>query len=74
MSLKGKVAIVTGAGSGIGRACAIRLARDGADVAVWDINPTSAKETAIIAGSDGHEDAGYVTGQTLSVNGGRDLQ
>jgi NAD(P)-dependent dehydrogenase (short-subunit alcohol dehydrogenase family) len=45
MSLKGKVAIVTGAGSGIGRACGIRLAKDGSDVAVWDTDPAGAEET-----------------------------
>ena len=36
--LKGKVAIVTGAGSGIGKALALRLAQDGAAVVVPDIN------------------------------------
>jgi meso-butanediol dehydrogenase/(S,S)-butanediol dehydrogenase/diacetyl reductase len=46
MSIEGKVAIVTGAGRGIGRAIAMRLAADGADVAVNDINADSAKAVA----------------------------
>ncbi len=37
-NLSGKVAIVTGAGQGQGRAVAVRLARDGATVIVVDIN------------------------------------
>ena len=45
-SLKGRVAVVTGAGSGIGRAIAIRLAEDTAKVAIWDLNPAGAEETA----------------------------
>jgi 2-hydroxycyclohexanecarboxyl-CoA dehydrogenase len=45
MSLNGKVAVVTGSGSGIGRACAIKLAQDGAAVAVWDLNGKGAEET-----------------------------
>ena len=40
-----KTAIVTGAGSGIGRAIAVRLAAEGAHVGVFDINPQSAAET-----------------------------
>jgi 2-hydroxycyclohexanecarboxyl-CoA dehydrogenase len=45
-SLNGRVAVVTGAGSGIGRAIAIRLAEDTAKIAIWDINFEGAEETA----------------------------
>jgi len=44
--LDGKVAVVTGAGSGIGRAAALLFAGQGAAVAVLDLNPGAAKETA----------------------------
>lgn len=44
--LDGKVAIVTGSGRGIGRAIALRLARDGADVLTSDVDGATAEETA----------------------------
>jgi meso-butanediol dehydrogenase / (S,S)-butanediol dehydrogenase / diacetyl reductase len=45
MRLKEKVVIVTGAGSGIGRASAVEFAREGARVVVADINAAGALET-----------------------------
>ena len=45
MLLKGKSGIVTGAGTGIGRACAIRFVREGAGIALIDISGDKLAET-----------------------------
>lgn len=52
---KGKVAIVTGSGQGIGKGIAQRLAREGASVVIAEYNPETAAETA----------------QEIEANGGR---
>ena len=46
MKLKDRIVVVTGAGSGIGRACAIESAKEGAQVIAADINLEGAEETA----------------------------
>ncbi len=55
MSLTGKVAVITGAASGIGRACAVRLAQDGADIGITDLNEEGLKETASLVEGEGRK-------------------
>ncbi|MFB3920880.1 MAG: SDR family NAD(P)-dependent oxidoreductase [Terriglobia bacterium] len=45
MKLKNRVAVITGAGGGIGRACALEFAREGARVVIADINRAGAEDT-----------------------------
>jgi len=53
MELSDQVALVTGAGQGIGKAAALALAAAGANVAVSDINAASLKETAAAVAATG---------------------
>ena len=52
-SFKNKVAAITGAGSGIGRALAQALARDGAELAISDIHAARVEETAALLRAQG---------------------
>src|SRR3954471_9653200 len=51
--LRGRAAAVTGAGSGIGRALAVRLAREGVRLALADIDADALAETERALGPDG---------------------
>lgn len=59
MRLKNKVALITGASSGIGREAAILFAREGAKVVAVDINDESGEETAELIRKAGRE-AAYI--------------
>ena len=68
MRLRDNVAIITGAGQGIGQATAIKFAREGAKVAVCDINEASVEGTVDLVLDDGGEAMGFVVDVTEKAN------
>lgn len=68
--LHGKVAFVTGAGSGIGRAMAVRLGSEGAAVMCTDLDETAARDTASVV-ADG---ATATAALRLDVTSGADVR
>jgi NAD(P)-dependent dehydrogenase (short-subunit alcohol dehydrogenase family) len=85
MRLSGKVAIITGAGAGIGRAAALLFAREGAKVVIADCDSESGAETVGIIREDGGEatfvqvdvskaaDAERMAGKTVETYGKLDI-
>lgn len=67
--VEGKVALVTGAGAGIGRATALKFAEEGAKVVVSDVDAEGGEETAAMIGKNGGE-AVFVKADVAS---GRDV-
>ena len=72
MRLDDKVAVITGAGRGIGRATAVRFAREGAAVIVNDVDADPAEETATLVKESGGE-AQVSTENTVDLEAARRL-
>jgi NAD(P)-dependent dehydrogenase (short-subunit alcohol dehydrogenase family) len=67
LSPSGRVAVVTGAGAGLGRAIAATFAEFGARVAIWERDAETAESAAAAAGwyhADGHYALGPMSGST----------
>jgi NAD(P)-dependent dehydrogenase (short-subunit alcohol dehydrogenase family) len=68
MRLQGKVALITGAGSGIGREAALRFAKEGARIVVVDVNDSAGNETV----EQLHHEGGRATFVHADVSHGAD--
>jgi meso-butanediol dehydrogenase / (S,S)-butanediol dehydrogenase / diacetyl reductase len=64
MELKGQIAIVTGGGRGIGRAIALELGRQGADIVIAELDQAGAKRTAEEVGALGRRSLATTTDVT----------
>jgi NAD(P)-dependent dehydrogenase (short-subunit alcohol dehydrogenase family) len=69
MRLNDRVALITGAGSGQGRAAAVLFAREGARLALCDVDGDGLAETAALVGDEG----GKCITATVSVTSSRDV-
>ena len=65
--LDGKVAIITGGGSGIGRAAALTFLRESARVVIGDLNEAGLAETVALARAQGHADRLAALGGDVSA-------
>lgn len=72
MKLRGKVAVITGAGSGMGRAGALLFAQEGAQILVADRDEAAARETAELVRSKGGE-ASFVVADVTTVEGNESI-
>lgn len=72
MQIDGRIAIVTGAGQGIGRAIALRLAQAGASLVIGDLNPQTAQEVAQEIKSMGRQ-AVHLVADVTKVDGAQAL-
>ena len=59
MDISDKTVVVTGAGRGIGRAIALKLARHGADIALFDLNADDLAETSALCAAQSVQARGY---------------
>jgi NAD(P)-dependent dehydrogenase (short-subunit alcohol dehydrogenase family) len=70
MKLQDRVAVITGAGSGIGRAMALLFAREGAKIVAGDVNGAAAAETADLVRAQG----GQATSSAVDVTNPEQVQ